>query len=77
MAGGRHRTLPVDAPGLTRVERLRRLQGLTLKEMVPLTQVSHSMLGRVMLGHFPEVRVAIRIARFFHLSVEDLWGNSV
>lgn len=66
-----------DALGLSRLERLKRYHGLTLRQMEDRTGVPRSTLGRVMLGHSPDVLVALRIAQVFQVTVEQLWGDLV
>lgn len=73
----RHKPKPFDVPGLTRVERLRRLQGWTLRDLEQRTGIAKSTLQRAMLGYFPDVRDGIRIARSMDVTVEDIWGDEV
>ena len=71
----RHKPKPIDVPGLTRLERLRRVHGWTLREIETRTGVARATLARVMHGHPPNVMDALRIAHFFSVRVEDIWGD--
>jgi transcriptional regulator with XRE-family HTH domain len=66
-----------DAIGLSRLERLKRYHGLTLRGMEERTGVPRSTLSRVMRGHSPDVLVALKIAAVFQVTVEQLWGDLV
>lgn len=71
----RHKPKPFDEPGLSRLERLRRFHRLTWRDMEERTGVPRSSMGRIMNGYFPDVRVAIRVAKMFDVTVEDIWGE--
>ena len=67
---------PYDLPGLTLLERLLRFHRLTLRQAEAKTGVPRSTLARIAKGQWPDVRVALRLARIFDVKVEDLWGDA-
>lgn len=71
----RHKPKPIDAPGLTRLERLRRVHGWTLRDIADGAGVARGTVARAMLGHAPNVLMALRIAKFLDLTAEDIWGD--
>jgi len=58
----------------TRIQQLREQANLGLNETADHAGVSHSTLSRIEAGRAPDICSALRIARFFETSVEDLFG---
>jgi DNA-binding XRE family transcriptional regulator len=59
----------------TRLQILRDDAGLGTRELARFSEVSSSTISRVESGQCPDIRTALRLARFFETSVEDLFGS--
>jgi DNA-binding XRE family transcriptional regulator len=59
----------------TRLTALREESGLGMREMARFCGVSPATLCRVEAGKHPDIVTALRLARFFETSVEDLFGS--
>jgi transcriptional regulator with XRE-family HTH domain len=68
---------PVDAPGLTVLQRLMRHYSLSTRDIAARTKVSRSTISRIARGELPRVDVAILMAKSFHVTVEELWGSDL
>jgi len=68
---------PKNAPGLTVIERLMRHHRLTTRDLAAITGLSHSTVQRIArgTGKPPRIDAAIKMARAFFLTVEDVWGK--
>lgn len=58
----------------TALRAMREDAGLTVREAAQYIGVSPATLSRTEGGRFPDVVNAIRIARFYEVDVETLWG---
>jgi putative transcriptional regulator len=64
--------------GDTPVRVARRRLGLTLKQVAPRVGVSIGTVSQMELGdHCPSIHTALRLARFYGMTVEDLFGHLV
>ena len=70
----RHRFKPEDAPGLPLLERLMRHYRFTTRDMARIAGASRSTISRIVRGEIPRLDVALRMAKAFHVPVEDLWS---
>lgn len=59
----------------TLIGELRAASGLTVREVAKHSGVSHPTVNRVERGHEPSIGNAIKLARFFERSVNDLFGH--
>lgn len=58
-----------------RLQQLREDANLGLREMAKFAGVSASTVTRIEQGKAPDITTALRLARFFETSVEDLFGS--
>ena len=61
----------------TRVHQLREQANLGLRETAKFAEVSAATLSRVESGKAPDIRTALRLARFYETTVEDLFGTFI
>lgn len=50
-------------------------RGLSLREAARLLGIKHVWLWEVEHGRRPSLEVALRIARFYGLTMEEAWGE--
>lgn len=56
----------------------RRRLGLTLKQVAPKVGVSLGTISQMELGdHCPSIQTALRLARFYGMTVEELFGHLI
>ena len=60
-------------PPRNRLAALRMDSGLTVRDMATYSGVSPATISRVEAGKPPDIRTALKLARFFETSVEDLF----
>lgn len=57
-----------------RIEELRKQQGLKQEELANILEVSRQTIGSLENGRYnPSIQLAFKIARYFHLSIEDIF----
>lgn len=57
-----------------RLEELRRQQGITQEELAMAMEVSRQTIGSLECGRYnPSILLAIKIAKYFHKTVEDIF----
>lgn len=57
-----------------RLEALRRQRGITQEDLAAELEVSRQTIGSLENGRYnPSILLAFRIARYFHLSIEDIF----
>lgn len=57
-----------------RLEALRRQHGITQEDLAAALEVSRQTIGSLENGRYnPSILLAFRIARYFHLSIEDIF----
>ncbi|MDO4354969.1 MAG: helix-turn-helix transcriptional regulator [Clostridia bacterium] len=57
-----------------RLEALRRQRGITQEDLAAALEVSRQTIGSLENGRYnPSILLAFRIARYFHLSIEDIF----
>jgi DNA-binding XRE family transcriptional regulator len=59
----------------TRIKQLREEAGIGLREMCKFAELSPATLSRVESGKAPDIRTALKLAKFFETSVENLFGS--
>lgn len=59
----------------TRVQQLREDANLGVRELAGFSGVSPATVSRIEAGKPPDIRNALRLAKFFETSVEDLFGT--
>lgn len=69
----RHKPKPADAPGLTLIQRLMRHYRVTVRDLAAICGTSRSTISRVVHGEMPRLDVAMRMAKVFRVSVEEIW----
>lgn len=62
-------------PKCRRVAMLREEAGLSLRELGSYAGVGHATVCRIESGKAPDIRTALRLAKFFETSVEDLFNE--
>ena len=70
-------TQPRSEESLLPLQKIVRYHHMSVRRFGKLFGVSHNTAARIIDGEFPKLPVAIRIARVFHCSVEDIWGRQV
>lgn len=57
-----------------KLEEMRRLKGITQEELAEALEVSRQTIGSLENGRYnPSINLAFKIARFFNMSVEDIF----
>lgn len=57
-----------------RLEDIRRQQGLKQEELAAILEVSRQTIGSLENGRYnPSIVLAFKIARYFHLRIEDIF----
>jgi len=59
----------------TRVQQLRMEAGLGMRELAKYAGLSPATVSRVEAGNEPDIINALKLARFFESTVEDLFGS--
>lgn len=56
------------------LEEIRRERGITQEELANVLEVSRQTIGSLENGRYnPSILLAFKIARFFHMSIEDIF----
>lgn len=57
-----------------RIEELRKQHGLKQEELANILEVSRQTIGSLENGRYnPSIQLAFKIARYFHMSIEDIF----
>ena len=57
-----------------RIEELRKQHGLRQEELANAREVSRQTIGSLENGRYnPSIQLAFKIARYFHMSIEDIF----
>lgn len=57
-----------------RLEEIRKHRGITQEELAASLEVSRQTIGSLENGRYnPSILLAFKIARYFHLSIEDIF----
>ena len=57
-----------------RIEELRKQNGLKQEELANALEVSRETIGSLENGRYnPSIQLAFKIARYFHMSIEDIF----
>lgn len=57
-----------------RIEELRKQNGLKQEELANALEVSRQTIGSLENGRYnPSIQLAFKIARYFHMSIEDIF----
>ena len=57
-----------------RIEELRKQHGLKQEEPANILEVSRQTIGSLANGRYnPSIQLAFKIARYFHMSIEDIF----
>ena len=57
-----------------RLEEIRKRRGITQEELAASLEVSRQTIGSLENGRYnPSILLAFKIARYFHLSIEDIF----
>lgn len=57
-----------------RIEELRKQHGLRQEELANALEVSRQTIGSLENGRYnPSIQLAFKIARYFHMSIEDIF----
>ena len=57
-----------------RLEEIRKEKGITQEELASILEVSRQTIGSLENGRYnPSILLAFKIARYFHLTIEDIF----
>ena len=68
---------PWDEPGLDPLQRMVRFNKMSVREFASQFGVSYNSAALILAGQYPKLPVTIAIARYFQVTVEDIWGHEL